>query len=106
MHSPFPPTLMESCLMPPFLMSSANDIVGYAALKASTARLHATGMAVLTVGLLACAAVGPDARGAFPGAVLLKNFASGHVSIMSMVQSSTHQPYYRPRQARSRGGCW
>ncbi len=67
-HSPLPPTLMELYGMPPFLMSSANDIVGYAALKASTARLHPAGMAVLTVGLLACAAAEPDDRGAVAGA--------------------------------------
>ncbi len=53
MQSPRPPTLMESYLMPPFLMRSAKDIVGCAELKASTARLHPAGMIVLIVGLFA-----------------------------------------------------
>ena len=87
---------MELYRMPPFLMRSAKDIVECAALKASTACLHPAGMAVLIVGL-ARAGAGPDGIGAFAGAVPPRNLASGHVSIMSMAQSSTKRVTVAPR---------
>ena len=74
--------------MPPFLMRSAKDIVGCAVLKALTARLHPAKMAVLIVGL-ARAGADPEDIGAFAGAASPRNLASGHVSIILMVQSST-----------------
>ncbi len=82
--------------MPPFLMRSAKDIVGCAALKALTARLHPAGTAVLIV-CLARAEAEPDGIGAFAGAVPSRNLASGHVSIMSMAQSSTKRATVAPR---------
>ncbi len=90
MQSPLPPTLMELYWMPPFLMRSANNIVGCAVLKALTARLHPAKMALLMVGL-ARAGSDPKDIGALAGAAPPRNFASGHVSIMSMVQSSTNR---------------
>ena len=76
--------------MPPFLMRSAKDIVGCAVLKTSTARLHPAGMALLMVDL---ARGGSDPKDieALAGAAPPRNFASGHVSIMLMVQSSTNR---------------
>ena len=70
-------------------MRSLIGIVGCAALNASTAFLHPAGMDVLTVGLFPCVAAEAASLGAFAGITPLRNFASGHVSIMSMVQSST-----------------
>ncbi len=57
-------------------------------MKASTAVLHPAGMAVLMVGLLPLGAE-PDTVETFFGAVPPRNFASGQMSIMSMLQSST-----------------
>jgi hypothetical protein len=94
---------MESNLMPPFLMRSLNNNVGCAALKASTAFLHPAGMAVLTFGLSACAGAWAAALGAFAGTTPLRNFASVHVSIMSMVQSSTSLTTVPPRNDRGVG---
>ena len=76
--------------MPPFFMRFTKDIVGCAVLKASTACLHPAGMALLMVGL-ARAGSDPEDIGALAGAAPPRNFASGHVSIMLMVQSSTNR---------------
>ncbi len=97
MQFPRPPTLMESYLMAPFLMSSAKDIVGCAELKASTACLHPAGMIVLIVGLFVRAVPEVDDIWALAGAAPPRNLASGQVSIMSMVQSSTNQATNAPR---------
>ncbi len=89
--------------MPPFLMRSLNGTVGCAELNASTALLHPAGMDVLTVGLFPCAAVRAAALGAFAGITPLRNFASGHLSIMSMVQSSTSLFTVPPKNDRGEG---
>ncbi len=53
-------------------------------------------MAVLIVGL-ARAGAEPDGIGDFAGAVPPRNLASGHMSIMSMAQSSAKQATVAPR---------
>ena len=101
MQSPLPPTLMLLYNAPPFLMRSIRDMLGYAALRASTARLHPAGMDMLTKAFV-LAEPNAAATGALTLVPFPKNLALGHVIIMSMHLSSTKQETADARLNRGR----
>ena len=101
MQSPLPPTLMLLYNAPPFLMRSVRDMLGYAALRASTARLHPAGMDVLTKAFV-LAEPNAAATGALTLVPFPKNLASGHVIIMSMHPTSTKRETADARLDRGR----